>query len=316
MVADRLPEALVSRFAVALRDVLWFRPKVERFLERAGVPTAIMSDVREHRLDPTIKKAQRVIDLLEQSGPSGIAVIQRLFTELAEWTDLSHLESEKQKAAARSQSALREEIKAYADRTRYLQQKERDQHQEREAKGRPRPLNHARLQGFRDRFDAAFAMTDRQARGTSFEALLNDVFDYYCPDNRGPFRRAGEQLDGHFRYDGHEYFCEIRWRSAQAIAADVSVLRDRAEAGFCGDVRALFISFNGFTAECLEALKSRAGHERVILMDGVDLHAVLNSDLAFDVLLSEKLARAVREQRAFVPAREVILERMEGRSGQ
>lgn len=312
---DRLPEALVSRFAVAMRDVLWFHEKVARFLERAGVPHPIMADVRANRSDPTIKKAQRVIDLLEQSGPSGAAVIQSLFAQLAEWKDLSHLDTEKRRVALGSQRALKDEIRAYADRKRYLEQRERDQHQEREARGRPRPLDLARLQGFRDRFDTSFAMTDPQSRGNAFESLLNDLFDYYCPDNRGPFRRVGEQVDGHFRYDGHDYFCEIRWRTEQANASDVSVLRDRAAAGFGGDVRALFISFNGFTPACLESLKSRAGQERVILMDGVDLRAVLASDLAFDVLLSEKLARAVREQRAFVPAREIVLARIEGRDG-
>jgi len=311
--ADRLPESLVSRFAVALRDVLWFRNRVERFLERAGVPRAIMRDVQASRSDPTIKKAQRVIDLLEQSGPSGTTVIQNLFAQLADWSDLSHLDGEKQKIALRSQKALKEEIKGYADRRRYLEQKEEEQHYEREARGRPRPLDHTRLQQFRDRFDAAFKNSDAQARGNAFESLLNGIFDYYCPDNRGPFRRAGEQVDGHFRYDGHEYLCEIRWRAEQAIAADVSVLRDRAAAGFGGDVRALFISFNGFTPECLESLKTRAGQERVILMDGVDLRSVLNSDLAFDVLLSEKLAWAVRQQRAFVPVREIIQARLEAR---
>lgn len=309
--ADRLPEALVSRFAVVLRDVLWYRQRVDRFLERAGVPPSIMAEIRAGRSEPTIKKAQRVIDLLEQSGASGAAVIQGLFAQIADWKDLSHLDMEKRRTALSSQRSLKEEIRAYSDRKRYIEQKEREQHQERESRGRPRPLDLARLQEFRDRFDAAFVMKDHQARGSALERLLNDVFDYYCPENRGSFRRSGEQVDGHFRYDGHDYFCEIRWRNEQATASDVSVLRDRAAAGFGGDVRALFISFNGFTAECLEALKMRAGQERVILMDGVDLRAVLASDLAFDVLLSEKLARAVREQRAFVPTREVVLARIE-----
>src|SRR5207247_7880630 len=113
----------------------------------------------------------------------------------------------------------------------YLEQKEREQQLERETRGRPRHLDHARLQEFRDRFDAAFTATDAQARGYAFEALLNDLFDYYCPDNRGPFRRVGEQVDGHFRSDGHEYLCEIRLRAEQVTAADISVLRDRAPAG-------------------------------------------------------------------------------------
>jgi hypothetical protein len=308
---DRLPEALVSRFAVTVRDVLWFRNQVERFLARAGVPAAIMADIKKVPNDPTIKKCLHVVDLLEQSGSNGAKVIQRLFSEISEWKDLSHLTPEKQPIARASQKALKEEIRAYADRKRYIEQKEREQHKEREDHGRPRALDHARLEEFRTRFDTTFALTDTQARGNNFEVLLNDVFDYYCPDGRGPFRRVGEQVDGHFQFDGHHYLCEIRWRNKQTDAAAISVLRDRASAAFGGDVRALFVSFNGFTAECLESLKSRAGQERVILMDGVDFRAVLNGDLAFDILLGEKLAWAVRQQRAFVPAREIVLARVE-----
>jgi len=312
--ATSLPEALVSRFAVAVRDVLWYRKRVERFLERAGVPPAIMADVRREASAPTITKCLRVIDLLEQSDAAGATVIQRLLTEIAEYSDLSHLqESAKRQAARASQAALKEEIRAYADRKRYQEQKERDEYQDRQRRRQSKPLDHQRLQAFRDRFDHAFGLPDLQLRGNEFEALLNEVFDYYCPESRGPFRRDGEQVDGHFRYDGHDYFCEIRWRAEQTDAAAVSVLRDRAAAGFGGDVRALFISFTGFTSECLLAMERRAGQERVILMDGVDLRAVLNVDIGFDDLLREKLAMAVRHQRAFISARDVILARVEGR---
>ena len=301
----------MSRFAVTVRDVLWYRSRVERFLARGGVSGPVMSEIKAMRSEPTVKKCLRLIDLLEQSGDEGARTIQRLIAEITEWRDLAHLTPEMQRAAQASQAALKSEIRVYADRKKYLERQERDQQTEREAIGRPRPLDHARLQQFRERFDTTFATADRQARGNGFEALLNDVFDYYCPDNRGPFRRTGEQVDGHFRYDGHDYLCEIRWRDQKADAADVSVLRDRAAAGFGGDVRALFVSFNGFTTECLESLAKRAGQERVVLMDGVDLRAVLNADLAFDVLLREKLAWAVRHQRAFVSAREIVLARIE-----
>lgn len=99
------------------------------------------------------------------------------------------------------------------------------------------------------------------------------------------------------------------------IAAARSHGHERAAAGFGRDVRALFVSFNGFTSECLDSLKTRAGQERVVFMDGVDLRGVLNSDLAFDILLSEKLAGAVREQRAFAPVREIVQARIEDQSG-
>ncbi len=49
-------------------------------------------------------------------------------------------------------------------------------------------------------------------------------------------------------------------------------------------------------------------------MDGSDLRSVLNADIAFDVLLDEKLALAVRHGQAFVPARTIVLSRLEGGS--
>ena len=95
------------------------------------------------------------------------------------------------------------------------------------------------------------------------------------------------------------------------MTGEVSVLRDRAAAAFGGDVKALFISFNGFTDECLDSLGRRAASERVILMDGMDLRSILNADIAFEVLLDEKQSFAVRDQRAFVSVREIVLSKLD-----
>jgi hypothetical protein len=310
---DRLPETLVSRFAVAARDVLWFKDKVLRVFERAGVPRPIMADLSKRKSEPTIKLAQHVVDLLEQIDDVGVATVQRLFTEIAEWNDLGHLKPEQRLQARTSQAELKKAIREYADQQKFLKRQEKAQQRERQHRSDVSPLDHDKLQRFRENFDAAFVLADVQARGNALETLLNDIFDYYCPRNRGPFRRLGEQVDGHFHFDNHHYFCEIRWRTEKASAADISVLRDRATAGFGGDVKALFVSFNGFTDECLLALNRRAAAERVILMDGMDLRSILNADIAFEVLLEEKQAYAVREQRAFVSAREIVLARIDGR---
>lgn len=310
-VVDKLPELLVSRFAVAARDVLWFKPKVMAVFERAGVPRAIMIELRSRMPEPTVVLSRRGLELLEQMGEPGLRVIQRLIQEVADWDDYSHLKDGRGVGVAKtSQAELKKEIQNYANRRKYQRDKEKAGQREREARAAVSRLDHNTLQGFRDRFDRAHGLTDKQARGIELEALVNDIFDYYCPRNRGPFRRVGEQVDGHFVYGEHHYFCEIRWKAEKSSAADVSVLRDRATAAFGGDVRALFISFNGFTAECLDLLNSRGAAERVILMDGADLRTVLNADIPFDVLLDEKVVLAVRENRVFVPAGEIILSRI------
>ena len=306
---EQLPESLVTRFAVAARDVLWFKDKVLRAFARAGVPPSVLRDLEGRREEPTIKLAQSAVDLLEQMGPEGSETLQRLISQVADWNDYSHLKPEKRAVARASQVELKQTIKGYANKAEYVAEREREQQREREARLKVSALDHTKLRGFRESFDLAFIEPNLQVRGNLLEALLNAIFDYYCPRNRGAFRRTGEQVDGDFVFDNHHFFCEIRWRAQKATAADVSVLRDRAMAGFGGDVKALFISFNGFTQECLDSLSQRAAAERVILMDGVDLRSVLNGDLAFEILLDEKQAYAVREQRAFVSAREIFLAR-------
>ena len=105
--------------------------------------------------------------------------------------------------------------------------------------------------------------------------------------------------------DKHWYFVEIRWKEDKTNAADISVLRDHAKNAFGGDTKALFISFNGFSSECIQSLQGQ-GDQRVILMDGYDLRCVLDCQIAFDVLLAEKQVEMVKNKRPFIGASEVI----------
>jgi hypothetical protein len=168
---DRLPESIVSRFAVAARDVLWFKDKVFRVFGRAGVPPALMADLRQHMDQPTVKLAQEVVGLLEQMDERGNATLQKLIAEVADWNDLSHLKPEKRAQALNSQGRLRTAIREYADRQRFLKTRERELQREREARLQVSALDHKKLQEFRDAFDRTYTLADAQARGNALEAL-------------------------------------------------------------------------------------------------------------------------------------------------
>jgi hypothetical protein len=86
------------------------------------------------------------------------------------------------------------------------------------------------------------------------------------------------------------------------------VLRDRATAGFGGDTKALFISFEGFSPDALERLAGR-NDERVVLMDGSDIHAVLEGRIGLDVLLMEKQMDLARGEQPFVSAYQILQRR-------
>ena len=111
-------------------------------------------------------------------------------------------------------------MKEFEAEQEYRERKEREKceramQEEREARGRISKLDHAKLQGFRDEFDAVYILRDKKERGDRFEALMNNIFGYYSERSEGPFQHTGEQVDGLFYFDKHWYLVEIRWKARQ-----------------------------------------------------------------------------------------------------
>jgi hypothetical protein len=121
-------------------------------------------------------------------------------------------------------------------------------------------------------------------RGDGFEKLINAIFSYCIPNAFQGSNRTGEQIDGQFYFDGHWYI-EVRLRDERAKAADISVIRDRARNARRG-VRAVMISYSGFTQECIYSLVGRS-EEHAILPTGYDFRTVLECDIALDILLHD-----------------------------
>lgn len=309
----RLSQDIANLLAVAIRDVIWFQSSVLSFLEGCGVPRPIMIDLNRMRKakKPTVLMIHHVLDALDVRGPEGYEIARRMLTKMHYWNDLHTVPADRKDAAVASLKALQAAVVRFRAQEEYKKEQEsREQatHKVRESRGRLKNLDHRALAGFRDEFDRIYAIAVPQERGNRFQDLMNRIFNYYCEESKGDFRRIGEQIDGQFYFDKHWYFVEVRWKQEQTQAADISVLRDRARSAFGGDTKALFLSFNGFTPECLASLAGRTD-ERVVLMDGYDLRCVLDGQIGFDVLLAEKQAELVRNTRPFVGAQEIITNR-------
>jgi hypothetical protein len=310
----KVPQDIANLLALAIRDLLWHRDRVTAFLADCNVPEGIMVEVRKmvSAKTPTIKVVHHVLDRLSDQGDDGWQVSRTMLTKIYYWNDLHSVAAERKDQAVASLKAFREGFDRFRAQQEYAQEQkaqEQRMHADRTARGRRKDLDHETLNRFRDEFDKAALLSDKQERGNRLEALMNQVFAYYCEESKGPIRRIGEQIDGLFKLDNHWHYVEVRWKDDKANAADISILRDRAKSGFGGDTKALFISFNGFSKECLASLSNQTD-ERVILMDGFDLRCVLNCDISLDVLLAEKQADLVSNKRAFVGAQEIITRRI------
>lgn len=311
----RVPQDIANPLAIAIRDVLWYKPNVLSFFKDCDLPRLILAEVKKQQQSgaPTIKTVHYILDELDGHGDEGWIIAKRILTKMNYWKDMASIASERREQAAASLAAFRAVMKEFEAEQEYRERKEREKREqamqeEREARGRISKLDHGKLQAFRDEFDAVYILKDKKERGDRFEALMNNIFSYYSERSEGPFERTGEQVDGLFYFDKHWYLVEIRWKADKSNAADVSVLRDRASRSFGGDTKALFVSFNGFSQDCLDSMAG-GDYERVILFDGSDLRCVLDCQIAFDLLLAEKQIELVKNKRPWVSAFEIIKRR-------
>jgi hypothetical protein len=306
-----IPSDLGNLLAVSVRDVVWYKDSVVALLAECGVPKPVLMEVRRKKNEtPTIRLVHFVLEELSNRGEQGDFIAKKLLTRMYYWNDLHSIPAERKDKALSSLQALRQAYKQYEAQVKYEQEnKEKQMHSERVGRGRMSELDHSTLAGFRDEFDTVHGLSNTEERGNSFQDLMNRIFNYYCEESKGDFNRTGEQIDGLFYFEKHWWYVEIRWRKEKAKAADISVLRDRARDAFGGDTKALFVSFNGFSEDCLSSLAGK-GDERVILMDGYDLRCVLDCQIAFDVLLAEKQADIVQSRRPFIGAADIIHRRM------
>jgi hypothetical protein len=309
----RIPQDIANLLACSIRDVIWYKDRVYDFLRANQIPPVLLKEARKLQQEgmPTIKLVHHLFDELEKFGDDGWVTSKRMLTSMYNWKDVHTIEVDRRERAERSLRALRQGCEAYLHETEFTarqqqETREKEMHLARSARGAMKELDHQALQSLRDEFDNAYALNnDAQERGNRFEQLLNKIFKYYSERSEGSFNRVGEQLDGLFYFDKHCYYVEARWKKQKTNAGDISKLRDRAVSGFGGDTKALFISFEGYSKECLDSLKGRTD-ERVILMDGADVRLVLDCKIAFDVLLAEKQIDVVRNKRPFISAFEIV----------
>jgi hypothetical protein len=145
------------------------------------------------------------------------------------------------------------------------------------------------IKKYRERFMALVSERDSQKRGYQFEQFLNEFFADHELAPRSSFRTTGEQIDGTFELNGDTYVVEARWRTLPANAADLYVLRAKAEKSEW--TRGLFISIGDFTDVASTAFRG-GRRANLITLSGQDLMLILDERWTFLDALRCKLRHA------------------------
>ncbi len=154
------------------------------------------------------------------------------------------------------------------------------------------------LESLRKRFAALVGHSDAHARGYAFEKFLEDFFGVHDMNPGGSFKLLGEQIDGTFEWEGFTYIVEARWRTTPARAADLYVLRGKAEKSEW--TRGLFISINDFTDLSSESF-ANGRRANLITMSGHDLILILEGQWSLFNALKVKLRRTGETNNVYVP---------------
>lgn len=146
------------------------------------------------------------------------------------------------------------------------------------------------------------ALQDRQEAGLALERLLNELFELFELNPRGPFRVVGEQIDGSFELDSEIYLVEAKWESSPLSEAPLLVFRGKVE-GKSTITRGLFISLNGYTEPALQAI-TQGKQPNFFLMDGYDLSVILEGHIDLCALLRTKIRILAEQGNVFVSAKD------------
>lgn len=142
-------------------------------------------------------------------------------------------------------------------------------------------------------------------RGYSLERLLNQLFQVLDISSRPPFRTFGEQIDGAFSLGSQEFLVETKWTQKKIGLAELDAFSGKISRKL-DNTLGLFISINGFEESAIQSYCQR--RSTIILMDGADLYAVLESRLELSALLDRKRRHAAQTGAVFLPASEILLD--------
>lgn len=145
------------------------------------------------------------------------------------------------------------------------------------------------ITAYRQRYLTLITERNPQQRGYAFEKFLNDFFSDHGLVPRSSFRVVGEQIDGAFELNGDTYVVEARWLALPANAADLYVLRAKAEKSEW--TRGLFISIADFTDLTSETFRGGRRTD-LITISGEDLMLILDGRWTFLEALKVKLRHA------------------------
>jgi hypothetical protein len=277
----------------ALFVIYWYKKDLRNFFYGCIDDKSILANIDWNNYKKQI--VSDVIDALYSDSRRYSKDITRLLNEICKIRSFGHLEQledGKRKAieAAKAVEALRQILKDHNERSKEAEESKR----KRQARMAIIQSNQAmleRLNLIKDTYFKLFSSDKPQNRGFALEKIMYDTFLLFDLDPKASFKNMGEQIDGAFTLEGTDYLFEAKWQKPPADGVDLDSFIGKINRKL-DNTLGLFLSINGFSDDAVKI--HSAGRSTTLLMDGLDLTAVLEGRIDFTSLIIRKRRHAAQ----------------------
>jgi len=289
------PQAILA-LKEALSVIFWKKDDLKDFIKLSLHNSAIVGTINWNGT-----KRESVKELIERMTNRADIYkndLMNLLLAVTDLTDFPQLEfwdedgSKKQKAKD-AVERLRKQTKGYIQITKE-QEEARKRKQVAEKKIAKNKSLETELLELKGKFNKIASNTNFQQRGFDFEKFLNEMFLLYELDPKGSFKNFGEQIDGAFTFDGTDYLLEAKWKQ-QVNRGELASFTFKVESKL-KIAMGLFITIEGLTSEAISP-----DFKSIIIMDGIDIIAILDGRVTLPDLLYKKRRTANESGKIYVP---------------
>jgi len=288
------PQAILA-LKEALSTIFWKRDELREFVKHTISNTAIIGTInwdgnKRVAVKELIERMTNRPDIYKDD-------LMNLLLAVTDMTDFSHLkfwdeDGSKTRKAKESVEKLRVQTKGYIQITQEQEDARKRKAETEKRISKNKSLDNE-LSELKLKFLELSKIKDLQKRGFGLEPFLTELFLLYELNPKGSFKNNGEQIDGAFTFDGTDYLMEAKWKR-QVDRSDLATFCFKVETKLKIAV-GLLVTIDGVTKEAISP-----DFKSIIVMDGVDLIAVLDGRVTLPDLLYKKRRKATETGNIYI----------------
>jgi hypothetical protein len=301
-ITSKISPDLKNAIKDCLLSIIWKKDDLMSALKNCNFSTKDLSGVKTDQCKSQIINI--VFDNLLLRTDQGATQIRSVIEMLINWSDFdsyywSNGTLKKDEALIKINN-LKKLLGKKTEQDHELQNKK-----EREEKLKQEQQKPKLLADLNTRFTSLCNMAEfSQQRGYELEKLLHDLFAFFEIDVCKAFKLQGEQIDGSFNFLNQNYIFEAKWQSMEAAVNSLYTFTYKVETNTFYP-RGVFFSISGYSQDAI-AIISHHKKPQLILIDAMDLMAVLEGRITMSKLLIKKIEYAQTRGKIYANILELI----------